>query len=181
LESDRLTRDELVDAAVLVPVYRDLAGDLRLVLIRRAEGGVHGGQIAFPGGRSDPADASPLETALREAEEEIGLTRDLVHVLDALPVLETRSTGFRIRPFLARVTPPEAWKQDQREVAEVIEPRVVDLAAAESQGEVEMRFAGIADPQRVRFLRVADTRLWGVSLRILEPLLPRLLAPDFEA
>jgi 8-oxo-dGTP pyrophosphatase MutT (NUDIX family) len=176
-----LTHEELVDAAVLVPVYRDEAGDLRVVLIRRTEGGVHGGQIAFPGGRCDPADASALETALREAEEEIGLSRDRVHVLDELPVLETRSTGFRITPFLARVTPPPAWTPDEREVAEVIEARVLDLAAAESRGEAEMRFYGIPEPQRVRFLRVGDTRLWGVSYRILEPLLPRLLASDFEA
>src|SRR5262249_59516288 len=99
---------ELVDAAVLVPVFRDPAGDVRVVLILRAEGGVHGGQIAFPGGRSDPGDASPLETALREAEEEIGLTRDRVHVLDTLPVFETMSTGFRVAPFLARIQPPPA-------------------------------------------------------------------------
>jgi 8-oxo-dGTP pyrophosphatase MutT (NUDIX family) len=175
-----LTRD-LVDAAVLVPVFRDRAGDLRVVLIVRAEGGVHGGQIAFPGGRSDPGDASALETALREAEEEIGLTRDRVHVLDALPVLETRSTGFRIAPFLARVVPPPEWTPDAREVTAVIEARVIDLASDEAQGEVEMRFAGVAEPERVRYLRVGEARLWGVSYRILEPLLPRLVAADFDA
>jgi len=175
-----LTR-ELVDAAVLVPVFRDPVGDLRIVLIVRAEGGVHGGQIAFPGGRSDPGDASPLDTALREAEEEIGLTRDRVHVLDALPVLETRSTGFRIAPFLARVAPPAHWTPDPREVVQVIEARALDLAAAEARGEAEMRFFGIPRPERVRFLKIGDARLWGVSLRILEPLLPRLLEAGFEA
>jgi 8-oxo-dGTP pyrophosphatase MutT (NUDIX family) len=170
----------LVDAAVLVPLFRDPAGELRVVLILRTEGGVHGGQIAFPGGRRDPGDASALDTALREAEEEVGLTRDLVQVLDALPVLETRSTGFRIEPFLARVTPPARWAPDSREVAEVIEAKVTDLAAPQAQGEVEMRFAGVREPQRVRFLRVGEARLWGVSYRILEPLLPRLLGAEFD-
>ena len=172
---------DLVDAAVLVPVYRDDAGDLRVVLILRAEGGVHGGQIAFPGGRSDPADRSPLETALREAEEEIGLARDRVQVLDTLPVFETMSTGFRVAPFLARITPPAAWKPDAREVQAVIDARVLDLAAAEARGEVEMTFRGASEPRRVSFLRVGEALLWGVTYRILEPLLPRLLAEDFDA
>ena len=170
---------DLTDAAVLVPVYRDDAGDLRVVLIRRSEGGVHGGQIAFPGGRTDPGDAGPLETALREAEEEIGLTRDRVHVMETLPVFETMSTGFRVAPFLARITPPEAWTPDPREVAEVIEARIADLAA--TRGEVEMTFPGVPGPRRVSYLLVGEARLWGVTYRILEPLLPRLLADDFEA
>jgi len=169
---------DLVDAAVLVPVFRDDAGDVRVVLIVRTEGGVHGGQVAFPGGRSDPTDATALDTALREAEEEIGLMRDRVHVLDALPVLETRSTGFRVAPFLGRIDPPPAWRPSTDEVAQVIEARVADLAAPEARGEVEMRFAGVPAPQRVRFLRVGEARLWGVSYRILEPILPRLLALD---
>jgi 8-oxo-dGTP pyrophosphatase MutT (NUDIX family) len=172
---------DLVDAAVLVPVFRDDAGDVRVVLILRAEGGVHGGQIGFPGGRSDPGDASPLETALREAEEEIGLTRDRVHVLDTLPVFETMSTGFRVAPFLARIQPPPAWRPDAREVAEVIVARALDLASDEAQGVVEMRFEGRPEPQRVRYLRVGESRLWGVTFRILEPILPRLLAKDFDA
>jgi len=159
-------------------VFRDHAGEVRVVLIVRTEHGVHGGQVAFPGGRSDPSDATPLDTALREAEEEIGLTRDRVHVLDALPVLETRSTGFRVAPFLARVEPPPAWTPSAREVAQVIEARVADLTAPQARGEVEMRFAGVPEPQRVRFLRVGEARLWGVSYRILEPILPRLLALD---
>ena len=169
---------DLVDAAVLVPVFRDAAGEVRVVLIVRTEGGVHGGQIAFPGGRSDPSDATALDTALREAEEEIGLMRDRVHVLDALPVLETRSTGFRVAPFLGRIDPPPAWHPNTDEVAQVIEARVADLSAPEARGEVEMRFAGVPAPQRVRFLRVGEARLWGVSYRILEPILPRLLALD---
>jgi len=169
---------DLFDAAVLVPVFRDPAGEVRVVLILRTEHGVHGGQIAFPGGRSDPTDATALDTALREAEEEIGLARDRVHVMDSLPVVETRSTGFRVAPFLGRIEPPPAWRPDEREVARVIEARVADLVAPEARGEVEMRFAGVAAPQRVRFLRVGESRLWGVSYRILEPILPRLLALD---
>ena len=63
----------LVESAVLAPVYSRSAGSLRLVFIRRGPRGIHGGQIAFPGGRREPGDADLLATALREAHEEIGL------------------------------------------------------------------------------------------------------------
>src|SRR3954466_720202 len=101
--SESAAQRPLRDAGVLVPLYRDPAGDVRLIMIRRTEGGLHGGQLAFPGGVRDPGDASLRDTALREAEEEIGLDPDRVEVLAELPVMETRITGYRITPFLARV------------------------------------------------------------------------------
>jgi 8-oxo-dGTP pyrophosphatase MutT (NUDIX family) len=86
------------EAAVLVPVYRRQDGELVVVLVRRAQGGVHSGQLALPGGQRDPSDADLAATALREADEEIGLAADRVELLAALPVVETRTTGFRIAP-----------------------------------------------------------------------------------
>ena len=169
---------ELVDSAVLVPVYRDASNQLRVVLIRRTEGGIHGGQLAFPGGRRDPGDASALDTALREAEEEIGLTRERVRVLEALPVFDTMSTSFRVAPFLAAITPPEAWRPNEREVAEVLEPLLADLASPEARGEEDLELPGWSSPRRIRYLRVGSARLWGVSYRILEPVLPRLLGSE---
>ena len=75
------TAAQLVDSAVLAPLYRDPQGSLRLVFIRRAPHGIHGGQIAFPGGRREPEDANLLATALREAEEELGLDPAMVEVM----------------------------------------------------------------------------------------------------
>jgi len=92
----------LIDSAVLAPLYRDAQGRLRLVFILRTPAGRHGGQIAFPGGRREPEDPDLLTTALREAEEEIGLARQLVEVLVALPIVDTVATGFRVAPFLGR-------------------------------------------------------------------------------
>ncbi|HEX9144329.1 MAG TPA: NUDIX domain-containing protein, partial [Candidatus Binatia bacterium] len=83
------------DAAILVPVYRSGDGELRIVMVLRSAGGVHGGQVAFPGGKRDHNDLSMLETALREAREEVGLTTDRVEVLAHLPAIETRTTGYR--------------------------------------------------------------------------------------
>jgi 8-oxo-dGTP pyrophosphatase MutT (NUDIX family) len=103
-----------VEAAVLVPVYRDADGDLRLVLIRRSDVGAHGGHLALPGGKRDPSDGSLLETALREAHEEMGIRRDQIAILAELSPTDTRVTNFRIYPFLARVIQPVAWKRDER-------------------------------------------------------------------
>lgn len=167
------------DAAVLVPIYRDAVGELRLVLVRRSEGGLHGGQLAFPGGKREPGDRSAFDTALREAAEETGLDPRRVEVLAELPVLETRTTNFRIAPFLARVIPPERWRPPPAEVAEVIEVRLADLVRPEAHGESVERFPTWPGPRTIEFYRVGPHRLWGVSYRILHPLLPRLAAGEW--
>jgi len=169
-----------VEAAVLAPVYRDVRGDLRIVLVRRTAGGVHGGQIALPGGRRDPGDASALDTALREAWEEIGLPAGNVEVLAALPVVETRSTGYRITPFLGRIVPPAAWAPAEAEVAEVLEVRLADLARPEARGESLEQPPGWPEPMKIEFWTVGPHRLWGLTYRILRPLLPRLLSGEWS-
>jgi 8-oxo-dGTP pyrophosphatase MutT (NUDIX family) len=168
-----------IESAVLAPVFRDAAGVLRLVLLRRADGGLHGGQLGFPGGKCEPTDGSPLETALREAEEEIGLPRGRVTVLAPLPVLETRTTGFTIHPFVARIERPAAWRPAEREVAEVLEPAVGELADAAAHGEEVRTFATWEGPRTVPFIHVGPHRLWGATHRIVVPLLPRLLAGEW--
>lgn len=173
-------RRELIDAAVLVPVFRDAAGELRVVLLRRTEGGPHGGQIAFPGGKLDAADRSLREAALREASEEIGLPPSAATVLAELGALETRATGFRIHPFLARVRRPDAWRIAEREVAEVLEPLVSELADPANRDASIERFPQWPDPVRIEYIRVGPHRLWGATHRILRPLLPQLLDGVWE-
>jgi 8-oxo-dGTP pyrophosphatase MutT (NUDIX family) len=169
-----------IDSAALVPVFRDPAGRLRLVLIRRGAGGVHGGHLAFPGGKRDPNDPSLLSTALREAEEEIGLPRDAVEILAELPRIDTRTSGFRIHPFLARVIRPAAWRPSAREVAEVLEVTLEELAAATAHVEAASASLPPLEAQRVPFYRVGGHQLWGASYRIMRPLLPRLLAGEWQ-
>jgi ADP-ribose pyrophosphatase YjhB (NUDIX family) len=89
------------ESAVLVPVFRDGEGELRVLLVVRGRPGVHGGQLGLPGGRAEPYDSSPLETALREAEEEIGLPPSEVKVLASLEPIDTRTTGVS-RAFVSR-------------------------------------------------------------------------------
>lgn len=107
-------------AAVLVPlVLRD--GGLTVLLTQRTDHlHDHAGQVAFPGGRRDEGDASPVHTALREAAEEIGLREDRVEVLGRLPEYRT-GTGFAVVPVVGLVTPPLELIADPFEVAAVFE------------------------------------------------------------
>jgi 8-oxo-dGTP pyrophosphatase MutT (NUDIX family) len=168
-----------VRAAVLVPLYRDAAGAVRLVIVRRAEGGFHGGQLGFPGGKCEPRDATAFDAALREAREEIGLPPTSVERLADLPAVEVRATGMRIAPFLVRIARPERWRLDTREIAEVLEPALGELAAPEAQGESLERHPGWPEGRPVAWIRIGSHRLWGVSHRILQPLLAPLVAGDW--
>jgi len=107
-------------ASVLIALVQRPEG-LSLVLTQRnADLTDHPGQISFPGGRAEAYDASPVETALREAEEEIGLDRTHVEVIGSLPDYYT-GTGYRVTPVVALVTPPFTLQADPGEVEEIFE------------------------------------------------------------
>jgi 8-oxo-dGTP pyrophosphatase MutT (NUDIX family) len=172
--------EPLVDAAVLVPLYRDGSGNMRVVLVRRTDGGVHGGQIALPGGKREPGDDSLLDTALREAHEEIGLDPDSVEVLVKLPEVVTMTTRFRIQPYLGRITPSQSWTREPREIAEIIDVCVADLARPSARGASMEKFPSWPEARRIEFFHLGPHRLWGATFRILEPLIPRLMNGDWK-
>lgn len=161
-------------SAVLVPLWRDDAGAWRLVIVRRTEGGAHGGQLAFPGGVREAWDDSATATALREAEEEIGLPPSAVTPIAELPPVGTHTTGFVIAPVLARIERPAAWRLAAAEVAEVLEPALapwLDPGARRFADDLAPPpWAGIALP----YYAIGPHRLWGASERILTPLLARI-------
>ncbi|MEK7436513.1 MAG: CoA pyrophosphatase [Pseudomonadota bacterium] len=112
--------EALRPAAVLVPVVIRDAG-LSILLTQRTDHLYdHAGQISFPGGRSDPGDASPAATALREASEEIGLPHSHVEVLGTLPEYTT-VTGYHVTPVVGLVRTLPALRLDAFEVAEAFE------------------------------------------------------------
>ena len=107
-------------AAVLVPLVQRASG-LQVLLTRRTDHlRDHAGQISFPGGRCEPNDGGPAGTALREAEEEVGLPHDRVQVIGQMPVYTT-VTSFVVTPVVALVTPPFELVLDTFEVAEAFE------------------------------------------------------------
>ena len=170
----------MIDAAVLIPVYRSQDGELHIVMILRNPGGVHGGQIAFPGGKHDPEDETMLDTALREVREELGLIVERNNVLAELPMEQTRTTGYRVFPFLARIAVPDRWQIAEREIAEIVDVKLTDLTRRDAHDKMIGRFPTWEKAQQVSFYRIGEHRLWGLSYRILQPVLARLVAGEWD-
>ncbi|KAF1046079.1 CoA pyrophosphatase [Xylophilus sp.] len=114
-------------AAVLIPIVQRGSGPTVLLTERTAHLSNHSGQVAFPGGRADPTDASPAATALREAHEEVGLEARFAEVIGALPTYRT-GTAFVITPVVALVRPDFVLAPNAYEVADVFEVPLVFLA-----------------------------------------------------
>lgn len=112
--------EELIPASVLLGIVLRESGPSVLLTQRTAHLKDHAGQISLPGGRVEPQDASPAETALRETQEEIGLSSTHIEIVGYLPEYRT-STGFRVTPVVAVVTPPFELSPDPFEVAEIFE------------------------------------------------------------
>jgi 8-oxo-dGTP pyrophosphatase MutT (NUDIX family) len=159
-----------VDAAVLVPLFlRD--GELHAVFTKRRDDlRRHAGEISFPGGRQDEADSDLRLTALREAEEEIGLPADAVELVGALQPTPTIATGYAVYPFVGLIEPGHAWRPSAGEVAEVLEFSLAALRAGKGRRRLLRR--GI--PFRTDSYVVGDHLIWGATARMLGDLLGRL-------
>ena len=170
----------MIDAAVLIPVYRSPLSELHIVMILRNPGGVHGGQIAFPGGKHDPEDETMLDTALREAREELGLVVPREDILAELPMEQTRTTGYRVFPYVARITLPDRWQIAEREIAAIVDVRLNDLTSPGAHDKMIDRFPTWRKAEPVAYYRIGEHRLWGLSYRILHPIIPRLVGGDWK-
>jgi len=165
---------------VLAPVYRDDAGVLRILLLLRTDRGIHGGQLGLPGGRPEPGDRDFLATALREAEEEVGLAAARVEVLAALDPVETRATGWRVHPFLGRVPGDTEWRLQPDEVVRLLTPDVAMLGDPAARRRLPFTSSHFPEPIDVEGIDVEGHVLWGMTLRLLDDLVPRLLAGEWD-
>ena len=158
------------DAAVLVALYLD-GGRLHAVFTKRREDlRRHPGEISFPGGRRDDTDADLQATALREAEEEIGLPPSAVQMLGALQPTPTIVTGYAVYPFVGLIEPGQAWTLSAREVAAVLEFGLDELLA----GYARRRLVRRGVPIRTDTYVVGDDLIWGATARILADLFDRI-------
>jgi 8-oxo-dGTP pyrophosphatase MutT (NUDIX family) len=158
------------DAAVLVPLYVQ-DGELHAVFTRRRDDlRRHPGEISFPGGRYDEGEADLVATALREAQEEIGLPPDSVEVLGALQPTPTIATGYAVYPFVGMIDPGREWTLSPREVAEIIELSLGALLAGYDRRRLIRR--GL--PIRTDTYVVGDHLIWGATARMLSDLFDRI-------
>jgi 8-oxo-dGTP pyrophosphatase MutT (NUDIX family) len=158
-----------VRAAVLVPLFLQ-DGELHAVFTRRrADLRRHAGEISFPGGRQDEGESLP-QTALREAEEEVGLPPSAVELLGALPPTPTIATNYAVYPFVGLIAPGLQWTLSAREVDQVLELPLRELRAG--FGRERLLSRGV--PFKTDVYVVADNLIWGATARMLGDLLARL-------
>ena len=157
-------------AAVLVPVV-DHPEPSVLLTLRTSDLPSHGGQVAFPGGKIDAGDASPLAAALREAHEEIGLEGALIEPIGYLDLYLT-FTGFRILPVVARVTPTFALTINASEVADAFEVPLAFVMDEANHARKSRDWKGVT--RHYYEMPFGERYIWGVTAGILRNLYDKI-------
>ena len=159
-------------AAVLVPILLAPEGARIVYTLRKGDLPDHAGQISFPGGVPEPQDRSLLETALREAEEEIDLRRDIVEVIGELEELYIPPSKFLVKPFVGFLPCEAEMVLAPEEVEEIFSVSLEELMSSESFKKVVWRRDGRRC--RVPVFAVAGYEIWGATAAMTAGLLARL-------
>lgn len=159
-------------AAVLIPVLLDPEGVEIVYTVRKGHLNDHAGQISFPGGSLEPADNSLLDCALREAEEEIDLSPDLVEVIGELEEMYIPPSNFRVSPYVGLLPHRAEFVIDPREVEEVFTAPLADLLAPRAFQRVVWNRDG--RDYEVPVFAVEGYEVWGATAAMTAALLSRL-------
>ncbi len=170
--AEQLDAHGSTEAAVLVPMHGWPDNPGLVFTERRSDLSRHAGEISFPGGRRDDAEEL-LDTALREAEEEIGLSRDNVEVVGALPPIGTFVTNYKVHPFVGLIEDGLRFEPNPAEVESVLIASLDDLGAAYERRRLVRR--GV--PIKTDTFLITDKLIWGATARILSDLFQRLDRP----
>jgi 8-oxo-dGTP pyrophosphatase MutT (NUDIX family) len=163
-------------ASVLVPLVVSTP-DPRVVFTRRTETlSRHAGEISFPGGLAEEGE-DPASTALREAEEELGLAPAEVELVGALPAVHTRVTGILIVPFVGLLARDPRFTPNADEIAEVLEFRLADLVGRGAHSEFEHEGRML----QTYVYEVSGHVIWGATARIMWSFLEHLQGRNGEA
>jgi 8-oxo-dGTP pyrophosphatase MutT (NUDIX family) len=171
-EAEQLDAHGRTEAAVLVPMQGWPENPGLVFTERRSDLKRHAGEISFPGGRRDEGEEL-LETALREAEEEIGLSRDHVEVVGALPPIGTFVTNYKVHPFVGLIEEGLPFQPNPSEVESVLIASLDDLEA----GYEKRRLVRRGVPIKTDTFLISDKLIWGATARILGDLFRHLERP----
>lgn len=164
----------LKPAAVLIPILSRTEGATILLTQRTATLSSHAGQIAFPGGRADLEDGTVLSTALREAQEEVGLAPSKVHLLGKMNPYMTGS-GYHITPVIGLIKPPVELIPSPDEVDEIFEVPMTFLMQGANYQRLEREWKG--EKRQTYAIPYKTHYIWGVTAGILRTLYETLYRP----
>jgi 8-oxo-dGTP pyrophosphatase MutT (NUDIX family) len=164
-----LRHPRMTPASVLIPLVRRPEGLTMLLTLRTAHLTDHAGQISFPGGRAEDYDASAIDTALRETEEEIGLDRRHIDVIGTLPEYVT-GTGYKVTPVVALVTPPFDLAPDANEVADVFEVPLAFLMDPANHRQLSFELPEGAGRRTFYAMPYERFFIWGATAGMLRNL-----------
>lgn len=160
----------LAPSAVLIPVYETPQGLAVVFTTRSSHLRHHAGEICFPGGRQDAVDTSLVDTALREFEEELGVSQQHVEVIGQLPDMPVISR-FMIRPYIGFLGKQPTWQPDPQEVADVFSVPLHELLIPDQHFAFKIeRF----DLQRIWFIPWQHRVIWGATAGIVRSLTEQL-------
>ncbi|HLP04809.1 MAG TPA: CoA pyrophosphatase [Paludibacter sp.] len=151
------------------------AEDLKMIVIRRSNYvGIHAGQIAFPGGRYEEGDGDVQETAYRELEEEIGITRDKIELLGRLTDIYVPPSNFLISIFVGYLEERPLYKIQDREVAEVIEVPLQEFFSPNVVKFKDFYVSSLKAAANAPYFDVTNAEIWGASAMVISELLELL-------
>lgn len=160
----------LSPSAVLIPIYETPNGLEVVFTTRSSKLRHHAGQICFPGGRREAADQSLMQTALREFEEELGVSRHHIEVIGKLPDMPVISR-FMISPFIGFLSQPPQWRPDHNEVDQVFSVPLHELLHHQQHFAFQAERFGM---QRVWFIPWQQHLIWGATAGIVRSLTEQL-------
>ena len=146
------------------------------LILRPAYDGVHSGQVAFPGGRFELSDENLIRTALREAQEEIGLRLTDVRILGALTELFIPASNFHVLPVVATMPYRPGFYPDPREVEDIFEIKLEEISDVNIIGSSDIQVRG--EQVHAPHYMVQGYKIWGATAMMISELLAVLNAPD---
>ena len=161
--------DSIRKAAVMIPLFKNLETDCLLLTVRSTYEGVHSGQVSFPGGKFDENENDPIQVALREMEEEVGIKAEHVQIIGKLSPIYIPVSKMHVQPVIAWVHDAN-WMANRYEVAQLLEVPIHQLFQTNVIKKKRMEFSP-GMPVEVPYFDIQGHVVWGATAMIISELL----------